>query len=211
MSQDDDQQMLKILVVGGPRTGKTSIINKYANNRCPKNYKVTVGVDCISKETVVSGRKVELYFWDISGQERYAHMTRHYFENAQAAFIVFDVSDEEVTLEAAAAWKANVDLCFPDAPLPTILLANKSDKILDLKDVPYKRYDQFCEQNTINKWFLTSATNGSNLDVSVDELVKLIFESDQSLAPKPREGFKLTDPSAQPPSSATNEVKKTCC
>ncbi|EFA78340.1 Rab GTPase [Heterostelium album PN500] len=204
---EEDVPMVKVLVLGGPRTGKTSIINRYCHNKIPSNYKVTVGVDCVSKITVVNGVKVELFFWDISGQERYAHMTRQYFENAKGVFIVFDVSDEK-TLEAAEAWKAEVDNCFPNEPIPSILLANKSDKILDLKEVPYRRYDQFCEYNKIVKWFLTSAMAGTGLDESVDELVKLIFDSNADLAPKKPVGFKLT---SAPQQQATTETRKTCC
>ncbi|EGG21577.1 hypothetical protein DFA_01463 [Cavenderia fasciculata] len=211
---DDEPIMIKLLVIGPPRSGKTSIINKYCNNINPTNYKITVGVDCVTKETTISGRKVILMIWDIAGQERYAHMTRLYYSDAKGVFIVFDSSNIEPTLKVAEQWKEDVDECFADNPIPSILLANKGDLFPNSQqEIPYKRFDKFCEENTIDKWFLTSAMTGAGLNESVEDMVKTIFERNPSLLPRDKESFKL-QPEANSqnnrPNQATTE-RKTCC
>eukprot|EP01133_Synstelium_polycarpum_P015421 gene15421-18289_t len=139
-------------------------------------------------------------------------MTRHYFEDAHGAFIVFDSSSEvEKSLKIAEDWKTVLDESFRDNPIPSILLANKCDKLPpDFKDVQYKRFDEFCDTNKIDKWFLTSALEGTGLNEAVEELVNLIFSTNQSLIPKEKEGFKLT-PIARNQPSSTPEKKTTCC
>eukprot|EP01126_Amoeba_proteus_P055240 TRINITY_DN6842_c0_g2_i2.p1 TRINITY_DN6842_c0_g2~~TRINITY_DN6842_c0_g2_i2.p1 ORF type:complete len:105 (-),score=12.66 TRINITY_DN6842_c0_g2_i2:749-1063(-) len=63
-----------------------------------------------------------------SGQERFGSMTRVYFKDAYAAFVVFDVTRVS-TFEAVKKWKYDIDskVTIPgtDDPIPVILLANK--------------------------------------------------------------------------------------
>lgn len=43
-----------------------------------------------------SGEKcVKLYLWDTAGQERYNSLTKLYFKGANAALIVYDITDKE--------------------------------------------------------------------------------------------------------------------
>ena len=47
-----------------------------------------------------------LYKWILTtGQERFGSMTRVYYRDAAAAFVVFDLT-RQATLEAAAKWKS---------------------------------------------------------------------------------------------------------
>merc|ERR1711892_1621569 len=72
---------------------------------------------------------VRLQLWDIAGQERFGNMTRVYYRDAAAAFVVFDLS-RIATFEAAAKWKEDLDMKVitgDGSKVPAILLANKCD------------------------------------------------------------------------------------
>ena len=94
---------------------------------------------------------VRLQLWDIAGQERFGNMTRVYYRDAAAAFIVFDLT-RRGTFEAVRKWKEDLDTkvitsdgekvghnltrqcalrhfyrAWFSCQIPTILLANKTD------------------------------------------------------------------------------------
>ena len=47
--------------------------------------------------------KMKLNLWDTAGQEKFDALTKLYFKNAEAAIIVYDVTNE-VSFEKAQKW-----------------------------------------------------------------------------------------------------------
>ena len=84
------EYLFKTLVIGDIGVGKTSLIKRYVHHVFGSTYKPTIGVDFALKvinwdsETII-----RLQLWDIAGQERFGTMTRVYYRDAVAAFIVF--------------------------------------------------------------------------------------------------------------------------
>ncbi|PKK23090.1 RAB29, member RAS oncogene family [Columba livia] len=128
MGQRD--RMFKVLVVGDATVGKTSLVQRYANDSFNRHYKSTVGVDFALKVVQWSeSETVRLQLWDIAGQERFTSMTRLYYRDASACVIMFDVTNVS-TFSNSQKWKQDLDskLVLPDgSPVPCLLLANKCD------------------------------------------------------------------------------------
>ncbi|KAN0015385.1 hypothetical protein ACTFIV_002509 [Dictyostelium citrinum] len=204
-NNDDEAISLKILVVGKLACGKTSIIQRYCHNNFQPKYKPTIGVDFQQKVLEIMGQKVLLQLWDIAGQERFGHMTRVYFQNAHGAVIVFDAT-RSGTFLGAKAWKDDIDYCFNNENLPTILLANKCDLLTPPYTFP-EDINTFCEQNRFNKYFYTSAKEDTGINEALEELVKIILESYQTQ--EQSTGFKLSDQSQSTETTPTQS--KTCC
>ncbi|XGW20881.1 hypothetical protein V3C99_004114 [Haemonchus contortus] len=124
------QYSFKILVIGDPGTGKTSIIRRFVHDVFTANYKATIGVDFAMKRmTLDDDTQVYLQIWDISGQDRYGVMTRVYYKDANAAIVVMDATNDQ-TKEGAYRWKADLDqkLILTDGShIPCILVVNKCD------------------------------------------------------------------------------------
>uniref|UniRef100_K7F5H5 Ras-related protein Rab n=1 Tax=Pelodiscus sinensis TaxID=13735 RepID=K7F5H5_PELSI len=122
--------MFKVLIVGDATVGKTSLVQRYANDSFNKHYKSTVGVDFALKVVQWSeSETVRLQLWDIAGQERFTSMTRLYYREASACVIMFDVTNFN-TFSNSQKWKLDLDskLTLPDGSLvPCLLLANKCD------------------------------------------------------------------------------------
>ena len=63
--------------------GKTSLIQRYANNIFNDSYATTVGADFVRKDVELeSGTLARLQLWDLAGQDRFVHLTRTYLRKS---------------------------------------------------------------------------------------------------------------------------------
>ena len=62
--------MCKIIVVGDPNSGKTSLINRYTHNVFQPLQEQSIGFDFQMKTIDIQNGKILLYIWDISGQNK---------------------------------------------------------------------------------------------------------------------------------------------
>ena len=64
----DYDSMFKILLIGDSQVGKSSLMNKYANDTFTTNNVPTIGVDFKIKTIEIHGRRIKLQIWDTAGQ-----------------------------------------------------------------------------------------------------------------------------------------------
>uniref|UniRef100_A0AC35UHX5 Ras-related protein Rab n=1 Tax=Rhabditophanes sp. KR3021 TaxID=114890 RepID=A0AC35UHX5_9BILA len=131
------ERLFKILVIGDPGTGKSSIIRQFVHNTYMQYYKATVGVDFATKIVANDdGSILRLQLWDVSGQDRFSNLTRVYFKDAHGAIVVCDCERKDTT-EGALRWKADLDakLRLADGgTIPTLFVHNKCDLNPDLNE-----------------------------------------------------------------------------
>ena len=182
----EHEMVLKILVVGNPKCGKSSVINRYVNKTFDPKYKSTVGTDFMRKKVLVklpgSEKRIGvlLQFWDIAGQDRFQKVTRPFFQKAKGVVIVCDVS-REGTVEAVRNWKEEIDNFAGNADLPVVLFANKADLLNGSMEEAVKMgatMERMCSDLNILGWWITSARTGDCLDEGFRTLVQRIAEKD---------------------------------
>lgn len=182
LSTEKREHLYKILVIGELGAGKTSIIKRYVHQFFSQHYRATIGVDFALKVLNWDNQTViRLQLWDIAGQERFGNMTRVYYKEAVGAFVVFDVTRAQ-TFDAVTKWKTDLDtkVTLADgSPIPTVLLANKSDQPKEgLVNNP-TRMDDFCKERGFTGWFETSAKENINIDEAARFLVNKILSNEK--------------------------------
>jgi Ras-related protein Rab-32 len=179
--------VLKVLVLGDPATGKTSIIKRTITNSISDLHKPTIVVDFHFRKFDVQGTSVALQLWDIAGQDRFGALYRIYYRDAFGAMLVFDLSRPE-TFQSVLKWKREIDnkVMLPNgSALPVILLANKSD--LPDTRVNKEELDAFCKEHGFVGWLETSAKTNHNIEESVKSLVTTILSQPDAV-----EAYRLT-------------------
>ena len=187
------ERNLKILVIGNPKCGKSSLIKRYVQNSFDNSYKTTIGADYQRKDICVtydenSKQAMRLQLWDIAGQDRFAKLTRVYFKNADGVIIVCDVSRER-TVEAIRAWKAEIDRWIDTSQrgreIPMVLFANKADLLSTVDDafVAGASIERVCHELGFLRWCNTSALSGTGVSEAFNEVVTYILNVSLYLYP----------------------------
>lgn len=180
--RDHRDLLFKIMVVGEPGCGKTSLIRRYVDRTFESNYRTTIGVDFRLKTVESDARTtVRLQLWDIAGQERHGNMTRVYYKESAAALIVCDLINE-TTLAAALRWKEDIDskVLIDDEPIPVLLVGNKVDLILE-KSAAEKRLEAVAREHRFAGFMLTSAKTDENVEAAFSFITKEILKRKSNL------------------------------
>ena len=121
------QATKKVVIIGDSGVGKTAIMNRYLFDKFDSESMPTLGSSTKSREVEVPGEgSIKLALWDTAGQEKFKSLTRMYFQDAEAALVVYDVTFRD-SFEAAKRW---VEDLRSNANVPDILIAivgNKND------------------------------------------------------------------------------------
>ena len=84
----------KVVLIGESGVGKTSIINRYANNQFSPNLDPTPGANFTTKQLEIKGFKQQIKFeiWDTAGQEKYRALAKVFYKNAHICILVYDIT-----------------------------------------------------------------------------------------------------------------------
>ncbi|MHA2203919.1 MAG: Rab family GTPase, partial [Candidatus Hodarchaeales archaeon] len=98
----------KLLLVGEPEVGKTSLIKRYVDNFFQEGYQITLGVDFLSKTVSIEDRAITFQIWDVAGQSGFTNFRHLYLKKAHGVFLVFDLTRIDPTYEKLDRWRADI-------------------------------------------------------------------------------------------------------
>ncbi len=164
--------IFKVLVIGEPATGKTSLVKKYVSGHFSQDYRASIGTNLyIKKIRLKSGDEGKIQLWDIAGQERWIQMRHTYYRGAQGALILGDVTREKSFLQIEDFWYSDIQKYCPD--IPVILIGNKIDLISSISE---EKINDIGNRINANSILFTSAKNGENVEKAFKIISELIHE-----------------------------------
>lgn len=115
----------KVVALGSEGVGKTSMIIRYVGKAFNEHVDPTIGASFFTCKLNVENVKIILQVWDTAGQERFKSMAPMYYRNANAAMLVFDLTQYN-TFAAMKEWVTELRRNVEDAMVLAII-GNKSD------------------------------------------------------------------------------------
>ncbi|KAL5456924.1 hypothetical protein EMCRGX_G034151 [Ephydatia muelleri] len=165
MHEEDLEVAIKVVVVGNGAVGKSSMIQRYCKGVFTKDYKKTIGVDFLEKQTRVGKDDVRLMVWDTAGQEEFDAITKAYYRGAQVCVLAFSTVDRDSFL-AIESWKKKVEDEVGDIVMT--IVQNKIDLIDEAVMTP-DEVDALAKRLKL-KLFRASVKEGFNVDQVFDYL-----------------------------------------
>ncbi|XP_063237792.1 ras-related protein Rab-31 [Bacillus rossius redtenbacheri] len=168
----------KIVVLGAQGVGKTSMVVRYIGKMFSHHISPTIGASFFTCKLNVENTRVKLQVWDTAGQERFRSMAPMYYRNANAALLVFDITQYD-SFTSVKNWvkelKRNVE-----EPMVLNLVGNKTD----LESERRVRREEACSYaSSIGaNYFESSALHDEGIeDVFLNTAIGLIRMSQDSV------------------------------
>jgi small GTP-binding protein len=168
----------KITVIGDGAVGKTSLIKKYTQGSFQKEYIATLGTQFSKYEEEIDEEKVELYLWDIAGQDSFQALRQRFYTGSSGAIIVFSHDPEQIkSYHNVNKWIT--DLKQHCGNIPIVLIGNKIDLIANGSNSDIETSDSNVQQFAQDKKFLgyykTSALTGEGVVDGFKALVSRLY------------------------------------
>jgi small GTP-binding protein len=168
----------KIIVIGDPSVGKTSLLTNFCGDKFTYEYVPTVGVN-ITKEKVTVKKDmgkdtdISLMIWDIAGQPQFYMLHRPYFNGADGMMLVYDITRSS-SFSNINNWYSTA-VKYGLSGIPRLLIGNK----IDLKDekkiiLPMAEH---LSQKLNAPFFESSALSGENVSEIFHKIAELTLLS----------------------------------
>lgn len=157
----------KFVILGDHEVGKTSIIRRFVEKKYTEDYRATIGLNVLSHTFEFFGNEIGVTLYDLGAQKFFKRFRKVYYSGAQAAFLVFDLTNRE-SFNNILNWYEELKLFTPEEDIPIILVGNKTDLTEDRK-VFYQEgarlASNLSESEKIKMSYIeTSALTGSNVE-----------------------------------------------
>jgi small GTP-binding protein len=168
----------KIVLLGDPAVGKTSLIRRFVLNTFDEKYVSTIGARVSKKEvevpTLMFRVRMDMMIWDLIGSKESTRLHEMYYRGADGAIVVADITRLS-TIENLQMWVSSFREAMGDKEV--LMVYNKTDL------EGYWTLDEHgmealaAQHDTV--YYKTSAKTGDNVEIAFYKLAELMLQQDQ--------------------------------
>uniref|UniRef100_A0A8D1Q361 Cyclin dependent kinase 2 n=2 Tax=Suina TaxID=35497 RepID=A0A8D1Q361_PIG len=109
----------KLVLLGESAVGKSSLVLRFVKGQFHEYQESTIGAAFLTQSVCLDDTTVKFEIWDTAGQERYHSLAPMYYRGAQAAIVVYDITNQE-----AQAYADDNTLLFMETSAKTAMNVN---------------------------------------------------------------------------------------
>ena len=178
---EENRFRIKIILLGDSGVGKSSIIQRYSEDKFEENPISTLSANYFEKEEIVNEQNIILELWDTAGQEQYRSMTKIFIKNSKIVILVYDITSFK-SFESLNYW---YDFISKEINKIIIygVLGNKTDKMFE-EEVSQEKAEEFAKKIGADFCLYSAKEGGKGINKFIKELAfkyLLICDSDSSL------------------------------
>ncbi|KAH8850078.1 Ras-related protein Rab-5B [Schistosoma japonicum] len=151
----------KLVILGESAVGKSSIVIRLCKSQFSEYQEATIGAAFMTHMVVLEDppTTVKLEIWDTAGQERYHSLAPMYYRGAQAAVVVYDVTNKD-SFVRAKSWVNELNKNANTAKV--IALAGNKVDLEAQRVVSHEEAQEYANQNGL-LFMETSAKTATNV------------------------------------------------
>lgn len=210
MSDDEECDVTKVVIIGESGVGKTCIIERFCQNKFTQTTVSTIGAANASAKVFIGEKGYDLDIWDTAGQELYRSLNKIFYKNAKIAILVYDITKKATFEEMKNYWFEQIKKVNGEDAIIGIA-GNKCD-LYDKEEVSEADAKDFADRNEC-VFKLTSALSGLGVKDLFQELVeKLVNREERKSQPETKDtkknNIKINEKEHK---EKDKQKKKGCC
>ena len=116
----------KFVIIGNHEVGKTSLIRQFVERKFSHDYRATIGLNIFAHNFDFQGNEISVSLWDLGAQQYFKRFRKIYYKGAEAAFIVYDLTNRE-SFEKIGDWHKEFTELTDEIDIPIVIVGNKVD------------------------------------------------------------------------------------
>ncbi|GMT29307.1 hypothetical protein PFISCL1PPCAC_20604 [Pristionchus fissidentatus] len=149
----------KLVLLGESAVGKSSLVLRFVKGQFHEYQESTIGAAFLTQTVCLDEATVKFEIWDTAGQERYHSLAPMYYRGAQAAIVVYDITNQE-SFQKAKNWVK--ELQRQASPNIVMALAGNKADMANKRAVDYEEAQAYAEDNGL-LFMETSAKTSMNV------------------------------------------------
>lgn len=194
----------KLVLLGESAVGKSSLVLRFVKGQFLDYQESTIGAAFLTQTVCLNDTTVKFEIWDTAGQERYHSLAPMYYRGAQAAIVVYDITNSD-SFARAKNWVK--ELQRQGNPNIVIALAGNKVDLAPRRAVAIEDAQAYSDENGI-LFMETSAKTAAN----VNELFVAIAKKLPKTPARPESVSKITiQPIEENKANGPGGKKQGCC
>ncbi|XP_035602153.1 ras-related protein Rab-5C isoform X1 [Oncorhynchus keta] len=187
----------KLVLLGESAVGKSSLVLRFVKGQFQEYQESTIGAAFLTQTVCLDDTTVKFEIWDTAGQERYHSLAPMYYRGAQAAIVVYDITNRD-TFTRAKNWVK--ELQRQASPNIVIALAGNKADVANKRAVDLQEAQAYADDNSL-LFMETSAKTAMNVNEIFMAIAKKLPKNEAQGAAgaggRARAGVDLQEPAPQ--------------
>lgn len=167
------RKVITLGTLGDSKVGKTQLTEVYIENKFNIEHITTIGYNVLSKKVNIKinnkEKELKIKIWDTTGQERFKTLTSQYYNGADGALLIFDVTNKE-SFERINFWMNELNEKKKLNELGLLLIGNKID-LVNKRIIDKEEAENFAKNNNLS-YYETSALKNININNIIIDIAK---------------------------------------